>query len=546
MAAGKVNVLRRGDVSCFSREDFRVKDGLGFEDVVERRSGGKGVLDGPWRARDYEGDDDDDGVVLSPPEKRRKVSSNLSDVRETDASFLLTQDRYFSDDKEPGQLDEDDFSRAPNISTSRWACDDSDDDCHEEKGGVGLKVVEEMKGTRSSPESGVTQKESSDGSGCYSEDECPRRDLENDDSMEVDVSDDGDFFASDSDSDAEDVSKPTIPELGKRNMLQGSRSVFEYERLGKINEGSYGIVYKARDKKTGEMVALKKLKMGNEKEGFPLYYLREINTLLAFDHPSIVNVREVVVDDSFDGFDNIYLVMDYIEHDLKALMQAKKQPFSQSEVKCLMLQLLEGIKYLHDNWVLHRDLKTANLLLNNKGELKICDFGMSRQYGSPLKPYTSLVVTLWYRAPELLLGAKEYSTAVDMWSVGCIMAELLTNKPLFDGKTELEQLNKIFRTLGTPNDKIWPGYCKLPGSKANYVHQPYYQLHKKFPRASFIGSPVLSDLGLDLLSKLLTYDPEKRITVDEALNHRWFQEVPLPISKDFMPTFPAEKVAFAR
>uniref|UniRef100_A0A2P2JNE3 Uncharacterized protein MANES_06G116800 n=1 Tax=Rhizophora mucronata TaxID=61149 RepID=A0A2P2JNE3_RHIMU len=164
---------------------------------------------------------------------------------------------------------------------------------------------------------------------------------------------------------------------------------------------------------------------------------------------------------------------------------------------------------------------------------------MSRQYGSPLKQYTSLVVTLWYRAPELLLGAKEYSTAVDMWSVGCIMAELLAKEPLFKGKNEVDQLDKIYRTLGTPNEMIWPGLSKLPGAKAKFRMQPYNLLRKKFPATSFTGSPVLSDLGFDLLNSLLTYDPEKRIAADVALSHAWFREVPLPKSKEFMPTFPS-------
>ncbi|KAK0588163.1 hypothetical protein LWI29_035270 [Acer saccharum] len=198
------------------------------------------------------------------------------------------------------------------------------------------------------------------------------------------------------------------------------------------------------------------------------------------------------------------------------------------------------VKYLHDNWVLHRDLKTSNLLVNNQGKLKVCDFGMSRQYGSPLKPYTSLVVTLWYRAPELLLGMKKYSTAVDMWSVGCIMAELLAKKPLFNGKTEADQIDKIFKTLGTPTETIWPGFSELPGAKAQFVKQPYNLLRKRFPAASFTGSPVLSELGFDLLNKLLSYDPEMRITVDDALNHDWFREVPLPKSQEFMPTFPPQ------
>ncbi|XP_021759372.1 cyclin-dependent kinase G-2-like isoform X2 [Chenopodium quinoa] len=526
MAAGKINVSRSVDLSHVSRKTsgIRANGVFDFGDKIRSNSEVYGDLEYVGGKRGVFEEDSmefDDGIVLSPLQKRRKCSPVMN----------------LDDDQEPGQLDEEDFSRAPNIMMSRWANDDDLEECSREKKGKG----DESKGRRSSPESGVTQKESSDYSGSrssgsdggcvrryYSEGECLESELEGDELMEIDVSDDEDIEAG-------------VAGQGRRNMLQGCRSVFDYEKLGKISEGSYGIVYKAKDKDSGEMVALKKMKLGNQREGFPVVYLREINTLMSLNHPSIVNVREVVVDESAEGFDNIYMVMDYVEHDLKALMQARKQHFRQSEVKCLMLQLLEGVSYLHDNWVLHRDLKTSNLLLNNSGELKICDFGMARQYGSPLKPYTSLVVTLWYRAPELLLGAKEYSTAVDLWSVGCIMAELLTNKPLFDGKTELEQLDKIFRTLGTPNDKIWPKYSQLPGIKANFVQQPYNQLHKKFPRASFTGSPALSDSGLDLLSRLLTYDPEMRITAKEALSHPWFQEVPLPNSKEFMPTFPAYK-----
>lgn len=328
----------------------------------------------------------------------------------------------------------------------------------------------------------------------------------------------------------------SLPARQSINMLDSCRSVFEYERLNKINEGTYGVVYRARDKKTGEIVALKKVKMNKQDSdgGFPLTSLREINILLSLNHTSVVGVKEVVMDDD----NSIFMVMEYMEHDLKGLMEARKRPFSTSEVKCLMLQLLEGVKYLHDNWILHRDLKTSNLLFNNKGELKICDFGLSRQYGSPLKPYTPLVVTLWYRAPELLLGAKQYSTAIDMWSIGCIMAEMLANEPLFRGNSEVNQLDKIFRTLGTPSEKIWHGFSELPGSKANFVKQPYNLLRKKFPAASFTGTTVLSELGFDLLNRLLTYDPEMRITADEALEHDWFREVPLPTSKDFMPTFP--------
>ncbi|XP_024521557.1 cyclin-dependent kinase G-2 isoform X2 [Selaginella moellendorffii] len=381
----------------------------------------------------------------------------------------------------------------------------------------------------------------SSGGGCAqdnsgSRDEEQRYEQELNEKELVELSDD-DGSAPDersgSDSDYDDRSPP--PQLRSIDMLRGCRSVDEFERLNKIDEGTYGVVYRARDKKSGEIVALKRVKMDHEREGFPMTSLREINVLLSFHHPSIVDVKEVVVGSNLDS---IFMVMEYMEHDLKGLMDAMKQPFTQSEAKCLMLQLFEGVKYLHDNWVLHRDLKTSNLLLNNRGDLKICDFGLARQYGSPLKTYTRMVVTLWYRAPELLLGSKKYNAAIDMWSLGCIMAEFLAKEPLFTGKSEIDQLDKIFKTLGTPNEKIWPNFVNLPGVKCNFVRQPYNRLREKFPPVAFGGRPALSEKGYDLLNKLLTYDPSKRITAEEALNHEWFDEVPLPKMKELMPTFP--------
>ncbi|VAI46719.1 unnamed protein product [Triticum turgidum subsp. durum] len=287
------------------------------------------------------------------------------------------------------------------------------------------------------------------------------------------------------------------------NMLQGCRGVDEFERLNTINEGTYGIVSRAKDKKTGEIVASKKVKMENEREGFPLTSLREINILLSFHHPSIVDVKEIVVGSG----DSTYMVMEYMEHDLKAVMETMKQPYSQSEVKCLMLQLLEGVKYLHDNWVIHRDLKTSNILLNNRGELKICDFGLSRQYGSPLKPYTQLVVTLWYR-----LWQNSFQKS------HCLMGRYL------------ECLVHLTRTYGL----VILNY-RAPGP--NLPNNRYNRLREKFPAVSFTGGLTLSEAGFDLLNRMLTYDPETRISAEDALNHEWFCEVPLPQSRDSMPTF---------
>lgn len=316
--------------------------------------------------------------------------------------------------------------------------------------------------------------------------------------------------------------------------LQGCRSVEEFQCLNRIEEGTYGVVYRARDKRTDEVVALKRLKMEKEKEGFPITSLREINTLLKGQHPNIVTVREIVVGSNMD---KIFIVMDYVEHDLKSLietMKHKRQVFLPGEVKCLIQQLLRAVAHLHDNWILHRDLKTSNLLLSHKGILKVGDFGLAREYGSPLKEYTSIVVTLWYRAPELLLGCREYSCPIDVWSCGCIFAELLSMAALFPGKSEVDQLNRIFKDLGTPNERIWPGYDQLPlVKKMTFTDYPVSQIRKKF-------STHTSELGMSMLLGLLTYDPKQRLTAESALKHSYFKELPLPIDPAMFPTWPAK------
>lgn len=313
--------------------------------------------------------------------------------------------------------------------------------------------------------------------------------------------------------------------------LQGCRNVEEFHCLNRIEEGTYGVVYRAKDLKTDEIVALKRLKMEREKEGFPITSLREINTLLKAQHPNIVTVREIVVGSNMD---KIFIVMDYVEHDLKSLMESMKEPFIQGEVKTLMTQLLSGVNHLHDNWIIHRDLKTSNLLLSHQGVLKIGDFGLAREFGSPLKPYTPVVVTLWYRAPELLLQDKLYTTSIDLWSVGCIFGELLMKKALFPGKSEIDQLNRIFKELGTPTEKIWEGVSQLPiMKKCSFKTYIYNELKKKF-------GPVLTETGFDLMNRLLTYNPQKRITANEALKHLYFREAPLPVKESMFPTWPAK------
>lgn len=308
------------------------------------------------------------------------------------------------------------------------------------------------------------------------------------------------------------------------------RNVDNYKKLNKIAEGTYGVVYRAQDITTGEIVALKMLKLENEKEGFPITSLREINCLSLCKHENIINLKEIVV-----GSDNksFFIVMEYVENDLKTLMDRLKTPFSISEVKTILKQILSAVSLMHHNWIVHRDLKPSNLLLNSSGVIKIADFGLARKFGSPLGKMTPLVVTLWYRAPELLLGAKEYSTAVDIWSVGCIFAELLQKQPLFPGTSEIDQISKIIQLLGSPNDKIWPSFSKLPHAKNISIIQPFNYLKSKFT--------MLSDCGIDLLNKLLAYAPEKRITAQDALNHAFFNEQPLPKDRSLFPSWPPLK-----
>jgi serine/threonine protein kinase len=269
-------------------------------------------------------------------------------------------------------------------------------------------------------------------------------------------------------------------------------------------------VYRAIDNSSKEMVALKEIILHNEKnDGFPTTSIREIATLRMINHPNCVNLLDVVVSPSREG---VFLVFEYCEHDLSALLHSVKEPFSESEVKSLAAQLLSAVAYLHEHWIIHRDIKLSNLLYNNKGEIKLADFGLARLYAYPKRSMTAKVVTLWYRAPELLLGDKSYTTGIDIWAVGCVLAELLLNRPLLAGDSEIDQVHRIFRLLGTPTPRIWPGVDQLP-QVAKYAvnlttEGAKYQYNNL--RAVF---PSISEEGFSLLNAMLTYDPSKRITV---------------------------------
>lgn len=357
-------------------------------------------------------------------------------------------------------------------------------------------------------------------------------------------------------------------------------------------------MYKARDRETGEVVALKKIKMdpgaagaanagggggGAGDWGFPLTSIREINVLLSLNHENIVRVSEVVVGggggaggvatggNSTNLNSSVYLAMEWCDHDLCALQEAMKRPFTVAETKCVMRQLLAGVAHLHDSWVLHRDIKTANILYSNRGgRVKLADFGLARAFGSPLRPYTQPVVTLYYRAPELLLGSRTYSSPVDVWSLGCVMGELLLGRvmlspdkryaPSMEGggaadDGSIAQMNSIAALLGPVDESTWPGSSSLPGLRSlRYPHRGK-GLRSLFPAPGVGGvgggagavaggamladaSQRLSEAGVDLLGAMLRLDPRERIGAAEALEHPWFDEFPRATERALMPTFP--------
>jgi cell division cycle 2-like protein len=216
------------------------------------------------------------------------------------------------------------------------------------------------------------------------------------------------------------------------------------------------------------------------------------------------------------------------------------EPFLASEVKALLQQLASGVAYLHDHWILHRDLKTSNLLLSNRGRLRIADFGMARYVGDPPPArLTQLVVTLWYRAPELLLGTAAYGPAVDMWSVGCVFGELLAREPLLQGRNEVDELARIFELCGAPTEQSWPTFRRLPNARS--LRLPPAAAGKAAGgsrvRAKF---PLLTSAGVELLNGLLALDPERRPTAKEMLAHEYFRQDPKPKQEAMFPTFPSK------
>ncbi|GJE87877.1 serine/threonine-protein kinase [Phanerochaete sordida] len=288
-----------------------------------------------------------------------------------------------------------------------------------------------------------------------------------------------------------------------------------YVQLEKLGEGTYATVYKGRSRTTNEIVALKEIHLDAE-EGTPSTAIREISLMKELKHINIVRLYDVIHTET-----KLVLIFEYCERDLKKYMDAHgdRGALDPNTVRSFMYQLLKGTAFCHENRVLHRDLKPQNLLINRKGELKLGDFGLARAFGVPVNTFSNEVVTLWYRAPDVLLGSRTYSTSIDVWSCGCIFAEMISGVPLFRGRDNQDQLLHIMRIIGTPEERVIRKI--IQEAKADNQQPPkQYPRYPKIPFSQVL--PKASPQAIDLLERLLQFDPAKRISAAEALQHPYF------------------------
>lgn len=334
------------------------------------------------------------------------------------------------------------------------------------------------------------------------------------------------------------------------NRFQDMNNLKNYEVIRKLGQGTFGVVQKAINSKTKEVVAIKQLINHSAKEGFPITAMREITILKTLSHTNILKIIEMIYEEpkARNPQDVItlrgcfYTVSPYMSADLVGLLENPRINLSVPQIKCIMKQLLTGVLFIHSQNFLHRDIKAANILIDFKGVVKIADFGLARLYhgqpprlgqgpGGGERNYTALVVTRWYRPPELLLGERKYTTAVDMWGVGCVFAELFTEKPILVGKSDAHQAQIIFELIGPPNKLVWPTAYTLP-NKADFN----IGLTCKRTLESRFES-ILSKDGTELLSNLLTLDPMQRFNALDALAHPYFSNDPIPLEPKDLPKF---------
>jgi len=295
----------------------------------------------------------------------------------------------------------------------------------------------------------------------------------------------------------------------------------QWAKEKKVGEGTYAVVYQGREAKTGRKVAIKKIKVGAMKDGLDMSAIREVKFLRELQHQNVIALLDV-----FSSKTNLNLVLEWLETDLEMIIKDRSLVFLPADIKSWIAMCLRGLEFCHRNSILHRDLKPNNLLIAADGQLKIADFGLARDFADPGYKMTCQVITRWYRPPELLFGCRYYSTAVDMWSVGCIFAELMLRIPYLPGESDMDQLKTIFRALGTPTEEDWPGHTKLP----DYV--PVGQFPKPPMRDLFTAATADC---LNLLAKFFIYEPRKRISAKDALSHPYFFALPNPTHPSKLP-----------
>ncbi|VDD89717.1 unnamed protein product [Enterobius vermicularis] len=286
----------------------------------------------------------------------------------------------------------------------------------------------------------------------------------------------------------------------------------DFLKLEKIGEGTYGVVYKGQNIRTGQLVAMKKIRLESEDEGVPATALREVSLLRELRHPNIVALEVVIMEE-----EKLYLIFEFLSMDLKKFLDGIPPGVMMScyTQKSYLYQILQAMYFCHRRRILHRDLKPQNLLVNSNGIIKLADFGLARAIGIPVRVYTHEIVTLWYRAPEILLGSQRYSMPVDIWSIGCIFAEMALKKPLFQGDSEIDELFRIFRILTTPTEELWAGVTTLPDYKPSFPQWTVNQLEDRV-------RDYMNPDAIDLLQKMLVFDPAKRISAKQSLLHRYF------------------------
>lgn len=299
-----------------------------------------------------------------------------------------------------------------------------------------------------------------------------------------------------------------------------------YEILNRsYGEGAFGVVMKGKNKTTGEIVALKKIRIKKQElNTFPKKALEELKALQMCSHKNVLGLL-----DYFPLGSSIVLVMEFCETDLSTILKSNEFQLSEAHIKCYLKQLLEGLAYMHSKNLLHRDIKPANLLINKEGILKIGDFGLATLYLGSDKKYSHQVASRWYRAPELLYGSQTYSFSVDLFATGLVFGEMINNAPLIIGESDIDQLTKVIKTFGNPEDE-WKGIKELPDF--NKINFPKF---KKIKTKDLL--PNASELAIDLFEKLVRYDPKARITAKEALLHGYFFSKPYPVDPKKLKLF---------